>query len=610
MSQCEPGPPPPTVFISYAHESDALRAAVKALADWLGQRGCAVLTDHAHIYRPPPEGWQVWMLACIARADVVLVVCTPMLKARYEKTASPDSGRGATYEGSIVTQHIYDAAMRNTKFFPILPEAGAVDDVPTFLKPWFNGHRFPSGYEGIRCMIFDAPPDADSSGAASAGGVRPDGEPPSIRGAHARLATKLLDAAGALPFFCALKGEFADEFPQTPIPSTTSEMVHRFEDCPAEQVQQLFYVVRRSLLAMPSNRKAGGRRQAEEAAAALYFLAACRLVDQAAHAAGAAAPGACAYVLHVPRSEHVICAVIATALFGGELRLGPGGEQDLPYPEGVFEVKVPVGGDQIAADFERAAFVALFANDRTTMAIGLDAGPLTPEQRKALAARIRTIKKVRKRSMTLVVHGLARAEAGEGFANTHQVPVMLPATEATTALLGMDVDTLLAEIREFWNELDVSKRADPHAQPPSQTSPGVQSMPEPPRVDLHISGGTPNISISTGDHSSAQSGTGHSAHVEHHEAADLVALTPILQQLAQAIGELPSAKARDTLTAHVQAAQAEAGKPGKPDPGLIRRALDQIKPAAEALDHGEKIVALCARAYQVLAPYLGLPPSP
>lgn len=600
----------PTVFISYAHENDALRAAVKALADWLAQRGCTVLTDHLHIYRPPPEGWQAWMLACIARADVVLVVCTPMLKARYEKTASPDSGRGATYEGSIVTQHIYDAAMRNTKFFPILPEAGAVDDVPTFLKPWFNGHRFPSGYEGIRCMIFDAPPDAD--GAASAGAARPGGEPQSIRTAHARLTTKLLDAAGALPFFRALQDEFADEFPQIPIPpATASEMVQRFEDCPAEQVQQLFYVVRRSLLTMPPHMEPGGQRQAEEAAAALYFLAACRLVDREVHAAGVAASGACAYVLHVPRSEHVICAVIATALFGGELRLEPGSERDLPAPEGVFEVKVPAGGDQIAADFERAAYVALFANDRTTTEVGLDAGPLTPDQRKALAARIRTIRNVRKRSMTLVVPSFTHADACEGFADTHRLPVMLPATEATTALLGMDVDTLLAEIREFWNELDVSKRADPqaHSRPPGQTSPGVQSMPSP-RVDLHISGGTPNISISTGDHSATQSGTGHSAHVEHREGADLAALTPILQQLAQAIGELPSAKARDTLTAHVQAAQAEAGKPGKPDPGLIQRALDQIKPAAEALDHGEKVVALCARAYQALAPYLGLPPSP
>ena len=109
----------PTVFISYAHESDALRASVKALAVWLSDRGCSVLTDHPYVHRPPERGWQTWMHDCLRKADVVLVVCTPKLKARYEKNEEPGTGFGATYEGAVVTQHIYDAAMRNTKFFPV-----------------------------------------------------------------------------------------------------------------------------------------------------------------------------------------------------------------------------------------------------------------------------------------------------------------------------------------------------------------------------------------------------------------------------------------------------------------------------------------------------------
>lgn len=36
------GEKPPTIFISYAHESEALRSSVKALADWLEERGCRV----------------------------------------------------------------------------------------------------------------------------------------------------------------------------------------------------------------------------------------------------------------------------------------------------------------------------------------------------------------------------------------------------------------------------------------------------------------------------------------------------------------------------------------------------------------------------------------
>ncbi|MGH7730376.1 MAG: toll/interleukin-1 receptor domain-containing protein [Candidatus Eiseniibacteriota bacterium] len=142
MPDRTPSKQSPTVFISYAHESDALRAAVRKLAVWLSAQECSVMTDHPFVDRPPPEGWQAWMLGCIDQADTVLVVCTPRLKSRYEKTAVPDAGRGATYEGAIVTQRIYDDVMRNTKFFPILPDGGNEDDIPTALKSWWNGHRF------------------------------------------------------------------------------------------------------------------------------------------------------------------------------------------------------------------------------------------------------------------------------------------------------------------------------------------------------------------------------------------------------------------------------------------------------------------------------------
>jgi hypothetical protein len=155
------------VFISYAHESDALRAAVQTLAEWLSRRGCAMVTDHPYVHRAPAEGWQAWMLGCIQQADTALVVCTPKLKGRYEKTAAPDAGREATYEGAIVTQHIYDDAMRNTKFYPILSDNGNESDIPIALKPWWNGHRFPSGYEGIRSMIFTEPGGAGSGGRKS-----------------------------------------------------------------------------------------------------------------------------------------------------------------------------------------------------------------------------------------------------------------------------------------------------------------------------------------------------------------------------------------------------------------------------------------------------------
>ncbi|MCM8623294.1 MAG: TIR domain-containing protein [Candidatus Accumulibacter sp.] len=597
---------PPVVFISYAHESDALRTSVKALADWLVQNGCRVLTDHAYIVRPPAQGWPVWMRDCIEQSGTVLVVCTPQLRARYEKTAAPDSGRGATYEGAIVTQQIYDAAMRNTKFQPILPDDGDEGNIPTFLKPWWNGHRFPGGNDGILRMIFDGKKDTGSApprledGAAAATAAWVSGAD------QERLANKLLGTPAALPFFESLQREFAEEF-ALPNPPDAASMVQCFSASPAAQVDQLFLVVRRALLAVPPiDELQVSRRAAEEAAAALYLVAACRLVDQAVRTASGGG-----YVLHVPRSERIVCAIISTALFGGEIRLVPSDEAELPVSEYVFEVKVAACGDQIVEEFERAAFTVVMANDRDAPEVSKSSGPLHPDHARRLAARLRSIRQVRRKSLSLVVHGLTQADACHGFATTYTVPVMLPASEATAALLGMDAGTLLAEIREFWSELEVLRRpASPqHTDTPSPPAKGEQSMPSS-GLNLNISGGNASIAISTGDHSISQTGNGNTAQVGHKEGSELAALLPLVQELLQAIAELSSPRARETLKTHAEVVAAGIAKPEKSDPGRIKQAFDAIKSGADMLEDGGRIIGLCNKAYQVLAPVLGLPPSP
>lgn len=129
------------------------------------------------------------------------------------------------------------------------------------------------------------------------------------------------------------------------------------------------------------------------------------------------------YVIAVPNSEPIICAVIATALFGGELRLMPPEQGDLPVAEYVFEVKVPDGGDRPANDFERAAYITLFPNYPDTPDISTLDGPLSISQREKLAARLRTIKRVRRASLAFVVRADFSADGSNGFAASHQVPV-------------------------------------------------------------------------------------------------------------------------------------------------------------------------------------------
>ncbi|MBM4201393.1 MAG: TIR domain-containing protein, partial [Gammaproteobacteria bacterium] len=327
-------PGKPKVFISYAHESEAFREQVKSLADWLEERGCALLTDHPYLYRPPAEGWQAWMLGCIESADTVLVVCTPKLKARYEKIADPDTGLGATYEGSIVTQHIYNAAMRNTKFYPILPEGGDLANIPLNLQAWWNGHYFPRGNENIRRMIVD--PDPKAGQGAGVDQETPEKTRFGVNHHQARVA-RLLAAPGARDFRTAVFREFAEKFPPSR-PETAAAFVHDFMtcQCDSDSVRELFDVVWSGLGAAPSRERDHQARQAtEEAAAALYCLAACRLVNTSAMSSD--------FVLRIPHDELFIAAVVTMAVAGGELRLQPRENPFMPCPEFAYEVQVPVG---------------------------------------------------------------------------------------------------------------------------------------------------------------------------------------------------------------------------------------------------------------------------
>ncbi|MGC1951775.1 MAG: toll/interleukin-1 receptor domain-containing protein, partial [Gammaproteobacteria bacterium] len=478
------GEKPPTIFISYAHESEALRSSVKALADWLEERGCHVLSDHAYRYRPPAVGWQTWMHDCLHKAETVLVVCTPRLKLRYEKNEAPDTGLGATFEGAIVTQHLYASAMRNTKFFPVLTDIdGREVDIPTTLKSWWNGHRFPSGNEGILRMIRGDSalpakpielPDASALG---------DDSPWTIDQAHM---DKTMEALRSAPlFFEALQREFPKYFKSNRVPEMEAEMVEFFAHCEAkEQIQDLFFLVRRALFVVEGDaRNPAAERRSEDGAAYLYCLAACRLVNQAAHQARVAEHGGDRYIVSVPTDENVVCAIIATALFGGALRLVAGERDGLPRAEGMFEVEAPEGSDQIESDFEWAAYIADFDNAGEANDMSLDRGSgrtLTADQRELLAARIRTFKRKDFSSLAFLVRALEPAEAPDfgkairGFTRAYQVPVMVPESGVTSQLLGMAVGTLRAEIKEFWRELEGrSRAATPSAGQPPRPSPST-----------------------------------------------------------------------------------------------------------------------------------------
>ncbi len=83
----------------------------------------------------------------IENADFVLVVCTPFYLKRY-RGLDDDGGRGVTFEGVVISQTLYDAYYRNTKFVPVLPDDGDFDNVPLPLKG-FGAFRANTDYEGL-----------------------------------------------------------------------------------------------------------------------------------------------------------------------------------------------------------------------------------------------------------------------------------------------------------------------------------------------------------------------------------------------------------------------------------------------------------------------------
>ena len=144
--------PTKRVFISYSHDTAEHRAFVLALANRLRGDGLDCQIDQ-YVLGFPPEGWQRWMENWIEQADFVLIVCTPLYLQRYRGN-DPDGGRGVNFEGVVISQALYDHYYRNTKFIPVIPGHGSLDDVPLPLKA-YNTYTLPRDYTALYRLLTD-----------------------------------------------------------------------------------------------------------------------------------------------------------------------------------------------------------------------------------------------------------------------------------------------------------------------------------------------------------------------------------------------------------------------------------------------------------------------
>jgi class 3 adenylate cyclase len=115
-----PTPPPPRVFISYSHDSEAHKAAVRRLADRLRtEGGCDCWIDQ-YENDDPGMRWPDWMRREITKADKVLLIFTAEYRRRFEGDPSVAGGLGGKWEGAIVTHQIYESGGMQNKFRAIL----------------------------------------------------------------------------------------------------------------------------------------------------------------------------------------------------------------------------------------------------------------------------------------------------------------------------------------------------------------------------------------------------------------------------------------------------------------------------------------------------------
>ncbi len=146
----------PTAFISYSHDSAEHVEAVMDLASRLRVMG--IQTEIDRYEQAPTDGWPRWMARMIDQADFVLVVCSESYYRRAMGHEEVGVGLGATYEGTLINQRIYEAGGANQKFLPVILDEGATRWIPDWLRPYTRYNvSTESQYESMYRVLTEQP---------------------------------------------------------------------------------------------------------------------------------------------------------------------------------------------------------------------------------------------------------------------------------------------------------------------------------------------------------------------------------------------------------------------------------------------------------------------
>lgn len=140
------------IFVSYSWDDEKHKERVLVLAQRLRDDGIDAWIDRFTPF--PAEGWSRWMREEIAHAQFVLCVVTKTYADRFLGR----SGLGANWEGSIITNEIYQSGGRNEKFIPVLFDAADASQLPHPLNDYsaFRANE-EDGYRALYRLLTGQP---------------------------------------------------------------------------------------------------------------------------------------------------------------------------------------------------------------------------------------------------------------------------------------------------------------------------------------------------------------------------------------------------------------------------------------------------------------------
>lgn len=133
----------PRVFVSYAHELslEGHREHALDLAQSLRLKGIEANIDQ-YIEHDPPI-WPRWMMDELRGADFVLCLVSPSYKERAEGRGDLQQGRGARWEGAVITEQLYaQFPASQSKFIAVVLEGCSAGDIPDVLMPVGRSYYF------------------------------------------------------------------------------------------------------------------------------------------------------------------------------------------------------------------------------------------------------------------------------------------------------------------------------------------------------------------------------------------------------------------------------------------------------------------------------------